>query len=101
MVYDFGLRLKELRIAKGLSQTQAAKLIGISKTSISNYENNFTLPNIDMLKSFATFYRVSADYLLGLEQDKVFAFDLKCPEDEMIVRQVLEVLQNALNKSRS
>jgi len=66
-VYDFGVRLRTLREAKGLSQSQMATLLGIARTTIASYESNVALPSCDMLKALAVFFRVSADYLLGLD----------------------------------
>ena len=40
MVTMFGSRLRELRRNMKLQQDQVAKLIGVTKNAISNYENN-------------------------------------------------------------
>jgi transcriptional regulator with XRE-family HTH domain len=57
--------LKNLRIAKGLSQQSLADKLDISQQSIYKYENHITEPNIDMLKVIADFFDVSVDYLIG------------------------------------
>lgn len=44
-----GVRVKMLRIAKGISQTELAKLIGVTQTHLSNIENGragLTIPNL-------------------------------------------------------
>lgn len=41
----FGTRLKELRTAYDLNQVQLAKELGVSKQSISNWENDNILPD--------------------------------------------------------
>ena len=43
-----GARLRELRELKGVSQSEVAKEIGISKKSISCYENNITTPVVSI-----------------------------------------------------
>ena len=45
--YDFGLRLKRLRKRKKLSQTELAKKIGVTKSTIYRYESNTLSPSLD------------------------------------------------------
>ena len=61
----FGERFKELRIEKRLTQEKLADMFFTKKASISRYENNVNIPEIEALKKFADFFDVSIDYLLG------------------------------------
>lgn len=70
-IYDFGLRLKELRKRKGLTQKQLGDKLGVTKDAISHYENNTQTPSIDRLTKIAVCLNTSVDYLLGLENDPV------------------------------
>ncbi|MBO5022485.1 MAG: helix-turn-helix transcriptional regulator [Clostridia bacterium] len=63
----FAERLKELRTEKGLSQRKLAKLVGVSDKAISLWENNERVPNLDAAKALAVYFKVSIDYLAGLE----------------------------------
>ena len=67
-----GEQIKKLRIAKHLNQVQLAEYLGVTKQSISNWENNNILPSVDMLKKIAQFFSCSTDYLLELNTNKVF-----------------------------
>jgi len=60
----FGDRFRSLRIEKNMTQQQLADLFFTKKSSISRYENNIQLPEIDTLQKFADFFDVSIDYLL-------------------------------------
>lgn len=60
-------RIKKLRILNGMSQVDLAARLGISKQSVSNWENDNIQPSIDMLLKLARLFSVSTDYLLGLE----------------------------------
>lgn len=64
----FKKRMKDLRNQKGLTMDQLAKTLNISKSRISMWENNGTVPRKDMLIELANFYNVSIDYLLGNDQ---------------------------------
>lgn len=61
----FALRLKYLREKHGFSQAELADRIGVSRGSISFYENNSRVPDIDVLGLLCDFFSVSSDYLLG------------------------------------
>lgn len=61
--------LKQLRIEKGLSQGQLAKLTHITQTNISRWENEETQMSVGYLTILADFFGVSTDYLLGREND--------------------------------
>ncbi len=63
---DFSERLKYLREDINLNQSELAKLLNISRQSISNYENGARFPNdAQLLIKIAQFFDVSIDYLLG------------------------------------
>lgn len=61
------MKLKELRLAKGLSQAEFANVLNISQKTCSNYENETTQPDLDTLIKIAEYFNVSVDYLLGRE----------------------------------
>ena len=62
---EFRERLKELRIEKGVSQIDVAKLLNMSKMAISHWENGNSEPCIEQLKILAQYFCVTVDYLIG------------------------------------
>lgn len=60
-------RIREARLANHMSQVELAKKIGVSKQSLSNWENDNIQPSIEMLTRLAVTLNVSADFLLGLD----------------------------------
>jgi len=50
---DFGLRLKELRSKRGLSQTELARLVGVTPSTISQVESNLIYPSLPALMKMA------------------------------------------------
>lgn len=62
---SFGELLRELREDKKMSQRDLAKVICVTIGTISNYENNQHLPDIEKLVMLADYFGVSTDYLLG------------------------------------
>lgn len=58
-------RIRLLRLARNMSQVNLAKRIGVTKQSVSNWENDNIQPSIEMLMKLAAVFSVSTDYLLG------------------------------------
>lgn len=61
----FANKLRELRVIEKLSQTELAEKLGVSRGSISFYENGERTADIDFIYKAAQFFNVSADYLIG------------------------------------
>ena len=68
-----GDSLRNAREVKNLTQKEVSKKTGINNKTISNYENNVSLPDPNTLKTFADIYETSVDYLLGRPQNKEIA----------------------------
>ena len=63
------LSLKTAREIKGLKQSEAAKLIGISTDTLGNYERGRSYPDIPILRKIEEVYGVSYDRLIFLPLD--------------------------------
>ncbi len=63
-------RIKELRLSRCLNQVEFAKKLGVTKQSVSNWENNNIQPSIEMLVKMTELFSVSSDYLLGIDNKK-------------------------------
>lgn len=61
--------LKTARDKANLTQKEAAKLIGISQDTLSNYERGIYFPDIPVLKRIEKVYGVSYDQLIFLLDD--------------------------------
>lgn len=60
-------RIFELRKERSLSQQKLAKQIGVSQKSIDFWEKDINEPKASYIIKLATYFHVSSDYLLGLE----------------------------------
>ena len=58
-------RLKELRDKKKVSQGDLAKVTGLTRQAISNYENNERNPNDKVWQQLADYFEVSVSYIKG------------------------------------
>lgn len=62
-------RLKELRTEKGLSQKELGQILNTTNSSVCVWERGRSEPNLDTVAQLARYFDVSADYLLGLEDE--------------------------------
>jgi len=62
-------KLTQLRTAKGVTQNDVAKALGVSNKTVSKWENGTSSPDLTMLVALAEYYKVSTDTLLGLSRD--------------------------------
>ena len=61
---DIGEKLKAARMKKGMTQEQVAESLGVSRQTISNWENNRFYPDITNVLRMSDLYSVSLDILL-------------------------------------
>lgn len=66
----FAERLIELRNEKGITQTEIAEHLGLKLRAYQYYENGRYRPDYEKLVALANYYGVSADYLLGLTDER-------------------------------
>lgn len=65
---NIGEKIKNLRSERGLSQEELAKRVGVSRESISHYENGRVIPPIDVLEAIAKELGVSITYFFTNEE---------------------------------
>lgn len=65
----FAERLKELRKENQCTQRQLARYLGLSANCVCEWENKRSEPSLNSVYKIAEFFGVSADFLLGLEND--------------------------------
>ena len=61
---DIGGKIKKSRTDAKITQEQAAQALGISRQTISNWENERSYPDIVSVLKMSDLYSVSLDYLL-------------------------------------
>lgn len=65
-----GQKIRELREDKDMYQKDLAKLLGVGKNTIGQYERHERFPDYVRIKELCGIFGVSADYLLGLTNKK-------------------------------
>lgn len=65
-VKEIGLRIRVVRETRGLTQEAFAKMVGITRVSLTRYEIGERTPNAVTIAAICEVTGISADYLLGL-----------------------------------
>lgn len=65
---EFGDRLREARVNKGLTQEQLAKKIGVAKSTLAGYEKGNREPDVFKIKKIIEALGIDAEYLLDIKK---------------------------------
>jgi transcriptional regulator with XRE-family HTH domain len=74
---NIATKIRELRKANKMNQVELAKLMGVGKTTISNWETSYSSPDPDSLVRLSNIFNCSVDYLLGSEYIEGLKDELK------------------------
>jgi transcriptional regulator with XRE-family HTH domain len=74
---DIGKRLKQKRTSLKLTQDEVAEQLGITRQTISNWENGRSYPDIERMVHLSEIYQLSLDELLKNDQKLVTHFQKK------------------------
>lgn len=65
----FGKIIKELRVERKMSQDELAQKLNITQSTVAKYEREDRDLNTDLIIKICKLFNISADYLLGLENE--------------------------------
>ena len=89
IVFDFGLRLRELREKHKLSQEQLGRRVDRSKSVISRYEKNLKMPPLAILTEFAVIFNVSLVYLVGIDKNEMVSIDGLTDQQKQVLQTIV------------
>lgn len=91
-MFDFGMRLKELRTKHNMSQQELGRRVDRSKSVISSYENNLKIPSLSILTDIAAIFNVSLDYLVGIDKKEMISVEnLSASQRDLVQTIVFEL----------
>lgn len=61
---DFGAQIKKLRSSRDLTQEKLAQELNVSRQTISSWENNRNLPDLEMVVQISKIFNLSLDQLI-------------------------------------
>jgi len=96
----FGERIKELRNNHTWTQQELGDRLGVSKQSVSNWENGNIMPSIDVLVRMSDLFQTSTDYILNRENDLTLDITDLDSEQKAMVQRMVRYFRN-INKTRT
>ena len=70
MIINTAERIKELRLKNNMTQTELAKRLYITRSSVNAWEMATSIPSTEKITELCQLLHTSADYLLGLSEDE-------------------------------
>ena len=97
---NVGVKIKELRKAKNMTQGELARRVRVSASAVSSYEISAREPSYDVLIKVAALFNVTTDYLLGLNnKDMLDITHLSANQRHIIRETVLEFANSNIKNS--
>ncbi len=87
-------RIKTLREQQNLTQTQLAKHLGITRSSVNAWEMGISIPSTQYIVELANIFKVSTDYLLGVNSTSSISVAGLTDKDIELVRSIILHLKN-------
>jgi len=96
---ELAKRLREERIKNNYNQPELAKILNVTKQTVSNWENNNRVPDVLTLEKLADLYDCSVDYLLGRTNErKGILNEFNIDGENIIIEVSKDVYPNGLTK---
>ena len=64
-----GERIKQLRKEKGMTQTDLALTLNVTKGTVSTWETNSRVPGFETMNALSDLFQKSMDYIMGRSDD--------------------------------
>ena len=88
MIYD---RIKFLREQNNMTQSDLAKKLNITRSSVNAWEMGISVPSTQFIVELASLFAVSTDYLLGV--DSTTTLDVS-DLDDTDLKLIYEIIQH-------
>lgn len=77
-------RMTEIRKEHGYTRERLAQILGISQYTLRNYELGINEPGKEFIKHFCSYFNISADYLLGICDEKSPSYKIDINEKKIL-----------------
>ena len=83
-------KIKRLREASHLTQTELAKKLNITRSSVNAWEMGISVPSTTYLIELALLFHVSTDFLLDLEQNNTIDISTLSEREAILVYELVD-----------
>ena len=82
-------RIKALRERKGYTQSDLAKQLGITRSSVNAWELGISVPSTQYIVELSQIFKVSTDYLLGVDSSATISVAGLSEKDIQLVHSIV------------
>ncbi len=90
-------RIKSLREQNGFTQSELAKKLGITRSSVNAWEMGISVPSTQYVVELASIFKVSTDFLLGVKSTATVSVEGLSEKDVQLVNAVIAHLREKEN----
>ena len=87
-------RIKELREEKAWTQTELAKILGVTRSCVNAWEMGISVPSPQYVVELASLFHISTDFLLGVEATASVSVEGLSDEDIQLVHTIIDHLRS-------
>ena len=87
-------RIKELREEKAWTQTELAKILGVTRSCVKAWEMGISVPSTQYVVELASLFHISTDFLLGVEATASVSVEGLSDEDIQLVHTIIDHLRS-------
>ncbi len=87
-------RIKELREEKAWTQTELAKILGVTRSCVNAWEMGISVPSTQYVVELASLFHISTDFLLGVEATASVSVEGLSEEDIQLVHTIIDHLRS-------
>lgn len=99
MIHMISQRIKGLREQHGLSQPELAKKLGVSRTSVSGWEQGVNCPNAACLIEMSRLFHTTVDYILDIDSSLVLKLDSFSDKEKTVLFSLIQYFDEARETS--
>ncbi len=87
-------KIKSLREQRGITQAALAKQLGITRSGVNAWEMGISIPSTQYVVELAVFFKVSTDYLLGVNSTMSIDVSGLTEKDILVVHELVRHLKS-------
>jgi len=98
----FGEKIKKIRVTNNLKQSELGDILFVSEKTISSWENNRTVPDLNMIYKISDYFKKSFYYLINddYDTDNIGEIEIKLKVNSSEYNRLLNLIErNSVNKS--
>ena len=94
MVLKTAERIKELREKNNLTQSELARKMGITRSSVNAWEMGISVPSTEKIAELSLLFHTTTDYLLGLSQTEFVSIETYSSDEKELIYRLANYFSN-------